>query len=325
MPQRNIIEAINNALDEEMERDPRVMVLGLDVGKLGGVFRTTSGLQQKYGADRVVDTPLAEASIVGASLGLAISGLVPVAEIQFLGFTAQAFHQIGPQLGKYRQRSRGRYHCQVTIRAPFGGGIKSPEFHSDAVEAQFAQTPGIKIVMPSNPYDAKGMLLEAIRDPDPVLFCEPDRLYRLGRAEVPDGDYTVPFGKSQLVREGDNVTLVGWSGAVELCGRAADKLAEEGISASVLDLRTLVPLDVDGLVKAVAKTGRCVVVHEAPLTAGFGAEVVATVVEEAFYDLDAPIARVASYDVPYPSGALEQWYLPSLGRVVAAAKKTVAA
>jgi pyruvate dehydrogenase E1 component beta subunit len=325
MPQRNIIEAINNALDEEMERDPRVMVLGLDVGKLGGVFRTTSGLQQKYGTDRVVDTPLAEASIIGASLGLAISGLVPVAEIQFLGFTAQAFHQIGPQLGKYRQRSRGRYHCQVTIRAPFGGGIKSPEFHSDAVEAQFAQTPGIKIVMPANPYDAKGMLLEAIRDPDPVLFCEPDRLYRLGKADVPDGDYTVPFGKSQLVREGDQVTLVAWSAAVELCSRAADKLAEEGISASVLDLRTLVPLDVEGLVKAVAKTGRCVVVHEAPLTAGFGAEVVATLVEEAFYDLDAPIARVASYDVPYPSGALEQWYLPSVDRVVAAAKKTVAA
>jgi len=325
MPQRNIIEAINNALDEEMDRDPRVMVLGLDVGKLGGVFRTTTGLQEKYGTDRVVDTPLAEASIIGASLGLAISGLVPVAEIQFLGFTAQAFHQIGPQLGKYRQRSRGRYHCQVTIRAPFGGGIKSPEFHSDAVEAQFVQTPGIKIVMPANPYDAKGMLLEAIRDPDPVLFCEPDRLYRLGRAEVPDGDYTVPFGKSQLVREGEHVTLVAWSAAVELCGRAADKLAEEGVTASVLDLRTLVPLDVEGLVKAVAKTGRCVVVHEAPLTAGFGAEVVATLVEEAFYDLDAPIARVASYDVPYPSGALEQWYLPSLDRVVAAARKTVAA
>jgi pyruvate dehydrogenase E1 component beta subunit len=325
MPQRNIIEAINNALDEEMGRDPRVMVLGLDVGKLGGVFRTTSGLQQKYGADRVVDTPLAEASIIGASLGLAISGMVPVAEIQFLGFTAQAFHQIGPQLGKYRQRSRGRYNCQVTVRAPFGGGIKSPEFHSDAVEAQFAQTPGIKIVMPANPYDAKGLLLEAIRDPDPVLFCEPDRLYRLGRAEVPDGDYTVPFGKSQLVRDGDHVTLVAWSAAVELCIRAADKLAEEGISASVLDLRTLVPLDVQGLVDAVAKTGRCVVVHEAPLTAGFGAEVVATLVEEAFYDLDAPIARVASYDVPYPAGSLEQWYLPSLDRVVAAAKKTVAA
>ena len=203
MTQRNIIEAINNALDEEMQRDPRVMVLGLDVGKLGGVFRATSGLLDKHGPERVVDTPLAEASILGASLGLAISGMVPVAEIQFLGFTAQGFHQIGPQLAKYRMRSRGRYHCQVTIRAPFGGGITSPEFHSDAVEAQFVQSPGIKIVMPSNPYDAKGLLLEAIRDPDPVLYCEPDRLYRLGRMEVPDGDYTVPFGKAAVVREGD--------------------------------------------------------------------------------------------------------------------------
>jgi pyruvate dehydrogenase E1 component beta subunit len=320
--QRNIIEAINNALDEEMQRDPRVMVLGLDVGKLGGVFRATSGLLDKHGSDRVVDTPLAEASIVGASLGLAISGMVPVAEIQFLGFTAQAFHQIGPQLAKYRMRSRGRYHCQVTIRAPFGGGITSPEFHSDAVEAQFVQSPGIKIVMPSNAYDAKGLLLEAIRDPDPVLFCEPDRLYRLGRMEVPDGDYTVPFGKAAVVREGDDITLVAWSAAVELCMRAAEQLAEEGISASVVDLRTLVPLDVETVVSAVAKTGRCVVVHEAPLSAGFGAEVVATLAKEAFYDLDAPIDRVASYDVPYPAGSLEGWYLPSVERVVAAARST---
>jgi pyruvate dehydrogenase E1 component beta subunit len=325
MPQRNVIEAIRNALEEEMERDPRVILLGLDVGRLGGVFRTTEGLQERFGADRVVDTPLAEASIIGASLGLAISGLVPVAEIQFLGFTAQAFHQIGPQLGKWRSRSRGRYNAQVTIRAPFGGGIKSPEFHSDAVEAQFAQSPGVKIVMPANPYDAKGMLLSAIRDPDPVLFCEPDRLYRLGRAEVPDGDYTVPFGKAQLVREGEHVTLVAWSAAVELCGRAADKLAEEGVSAAVLDLRSLVPLDVEGLVNAVSKTGRCVVVHEAPLTAGFGAEVVATIQEEAFYSLDAPIARVAAFDVPYPAGSLEGWYLPSLERVLQAARKTVQA
>ena len=202
MAERNIVEAINSALAEEMEADPRVMVLGLDVGKLGGVFRTTSGLVDRFGAERVVDTPLAEAGIVGASLGLALAGMVPVAEIQFLGFTAQGFHQIGPQLAKYRQRSRGRYHCQVTIRAPFGGGIRSPEFHSDGVEAQFVQSPGIKIVMPSNPYDAKGLLIEAIRDPDPVLFCEPDRLYRGRRSEVPDGAYTVPFGKAQLVREG---------------------------------------------------------------------------------------------------------------------------
>jgi pyruvate dehydrogenase E1 component beta subunit len=320
--QRNVLEAINNALDEEMSRDPKVMVLGLDVGKLGGVFRATTGLLEKHGAQRVVDTPLAEASIIGASVGLAISGMVPVAEIQFLGFTAQAFHQIGPQLARYRVRSRGRYHCQVTIRAPFGGGISSPEFHSDAVEAHFVQSPGIKVVMPSNAYDAKGLLIEAIRDPDPVLYCEPDRLYRLGRMEVPDDAYTIPFGKAAVVREGDDITLVAWSAAVELCLRASERLADEGISATVVDLRTLVPFDVETVVGAVAKTGRCVVVHEAPLSAGFGAEVVATLASEAFYDLDAPIARVASYDVPYPAAPLEHWYLPSVERVVAAARRT---
>ncbi|HUE68508.1 MAG TPA: alpha-ketoacid dehydrogenase subunit beta [Candidatus Acidoferrum sp.] len=323
MTQRNIVEAINSALVDEMEADQRVMVLGLDVGKLGGVFRTTSGLVEKFGAQRVVDTPLAEAGIVGASLGLAVAGMVPVAEIQFLGFTAQAFHQIGPQLGKFRQRSRGRYHCQVTIRAPFGGGIRSPEFHSDAVEVQFVQSPGIKIVMPSNPYDAKGLLIEAIRDPDPVLFCEPDRLYRAGRAEVPDGAYTVPFGKAALVREGGQVTLVAWSAAVELCLRAADLLAAEGISIAVLDLRTLVPLDVETLCAQVAKTGRCVVVHEAPLSAGFGAEISATLMEEVFYDLEAPVGRVAAFDVPFPAASLEDYYLPSVERVVKAVKRTL--
>lgn len=323
MPERNIVEAINSALADEMEADPRVMVLGLDVGKLGGVFRTTSGLVEKFGAARVIDTPLAEASIVGASLGLAVAGMVPVAEIQFLGFTAQGFHQIGPQLGKYRQRSKGRYHCQVTIRAPFGGGIKSPEFHSDAVEAQFVQTPGIKIVMPSNPYDAKGLLIEAIRDPDPVLFCEPDRLYRAGRMEVPDGGYTVPFGKATLVREGEHVTLVAWSAAVELCMRAADALAAEGISAAVLDLRTLVPLDVETLCAQVAKTGRCVIVHEAATSGGFGAEISATLMEEVFYDLDAPVARVGAFDVPFPAASLEDYYLPSVDRVLAAVRRTI--
>jgi len=323
MPERNIVEAINSALTEEMEADPRVMLLGLDVGKLGGVFRTTSGLIERFGAKRVVDTPLAEAGIVGASLGLAIAGMVPVAEIQFLGFTAQSFHQIGPQLGKYRQRSRGRYHCQVTIRAPFGGGIRSPEFHSDAVEAQFAQSPGIKIVMPSNPYDAKGLLIEAIRDPDPVLFCEPDRLYRHGRSEVPDGAYTVPFGKASMVREGEHVTLVAWSASVELCLRAADVLAADGISAAVLDLRTLVPLDVETLCTQVAMTGRCVVVHEAPLSAGFGAEISATLMEEVFYNLDAPVARVGAFDVPFPAASLEDYYLPSVDRVVEAVRRTM--
>lgn len=325
MTQRNIVEAIRDGLAFEMERDERVMVLGLDVGKLGGVFRATQGLLERFGPERVVDTPLAEGGIIGSSLGLAISGLIPVAEIQFLGFTHQAFHQIGPQLGRYRYRSRGRYHAQVTIRAPFGGGVKTPEFHPDAVEAQFVQTPGIKVVCPATPHDAKGMLLEAIRDPDPVLFLEPQRLYRKGREEVPDGDYTVPFGRIRLARAGSDVTLIAWSAAVEMCLQAADDLQREGISAGVLDLRTLVPLDVQGLVAEVARTGRAVVVHEAPLSAGFGAEVVATLQEEAFYSLDAPIRRVTAWDTPYPPASLEGWYLPTVRRVVEAARRTATA
>lgn len=325
MAQRNIVEAIRDGLAFEMERDEWVIVLGLDVGRLGGVFRATQGLLDRFGPERVVDTPLAEGGIIGSALGLAISGLIPVAEIQFLGFTHQAFHQIGPQLGRYRYRSRGRYHAQVTIRAPFGGGVRTPEFHPDAVEAQFVQAPGIKVVCPATPYDAKGMLLEAIRDPDPVLFLEPQRLYRKGREEVPDSDYTVPFGKARHVREGGDVTLIAWSAAVEMCLQAADELQREGISAGVLDLRTLVPLDVEGLVSEVSQTGRAVVVHEAPLSAGFGAEVVATLQEEAFYSLDAPIRRVTAWDTPYPPASLEGWYLPTVRRVVEAARRTATA
>jgi pyruvate dehydrogenase E1 component beta subunit len=322
----NVIEAIRDTLDREMERDERVMVLGLDVGALGGVFRATQGLLAKYGRDRVFDTPLAEASIVGASLGLAISGLVPVAEIQFLGFTHEAMHQLGYQLGRYRVRSKGRYPMPVTVRAPFGGGVKTPEFHPDAIEAQFVQTPGLKVVCPSTPSDAAGMLRNAIRDPDPVLFLEPQRLYRLGREEVPDdADFMVPFGRVRIVREGPACTLVAWSGMVELCGRACDVLAAEGIECTLVDIRTLVPLDVEGLVNAVRKTGRCVVAHEAPVTGGFGAEIAATVQEEAFYDLDAPIARVGAWDVPYPSASLEGWFLPTVDRVVNAVRKTARA
>jgi pyruvate dehydrogenase E1 component beta subunit len=321
----NVVEAIRDALAFEMERDERVIVLGLDVGRLGGVFRATQGLRDRFGPDRVVDTPLAEGGIVGSALGLAISGLVPVAEIQFLGFSHQAFHQIGPQLGRYRYRSRGRYHAQVTIRAPFGGGVKTPEFHPDAVEAQFVQAPGIKIVCPSTPADTRGMLLEAIRDPDPVLFLEPQRLYRKGREEVPAGDVTVPFGRARVAREGADVTLIAWSAAVELCERAAVELAAEGCSAGVLDLRSLVPLDVETLVAEVSRTGRAVVVHEAPLSAGFGAEIVATLQEEAFYSLDAPIARVTAWDTPYPPASVEGWYLPTVRRVVEAARRTASA
>ena len=318
-----ILDAIRDALFEEMARDERVMVLGMDVGRLGGVFRVTRGLYEKYGADRVVDMPLAEAAIIGASLGLALGGMVPVAEIQFLGFTHQAFHQIGPQLARYRFRSRGRYHAQVTIRAPFGGGVRTPEFHPDAIEAQFSQTPGIKIVCPAFPDDAKGLLLEAIRDPDPVLYLEPQRLYRSVRGPVPQGDYTVPFGSSRLVREGKDVVLIAWSAAVHLCLAAADQLAAEGVAAAVLDLRTLIPLDVDGLVAAVQQSGKAVIVHEAPLTGGFGAEVVATIQQEAFGALDAPVRRVAARDTPYPPGALEDYFLPSIQRIVAATRATV--
>ncbi len=321
----NIIEAIRATLDHEMERDDKVMLLGLDVGALGGVFRATRGLIDKYGRDRVFDTPLAEAAIIGASLGLAVSGMRPVAEIQFLGFTHEAMHQLGYQLGRYRFRSRGRFGVPVTVRAPFGGGVKTPEFHPDAIESQFVQTPGLKVVCPSTPADAAGMLRNAIRGDDPVLYLEPQRLYRLGRQEIPDGDWIVPFGKVRVVREGPACTLVAWSAAVELCARACDVLAKEGIECTLVDLRSLVPLDVEGLVGAVATTGRCVIVHEAPVTGGFGAEVAATLAEEAFYDLDAPVMRVGAWDTPYPPGSLEGWYLPTVERVVETVRKTVSA
>lgn len=320
----SILEAIRTTLIEEMQRDERVMVLGMDVGRLGGVFRVTRGMLDRFGPERVVDTPLAEGAIVGSALGLAIGGMVPVAEIQFLGFTHQAFQQLGPQLARCRFRSRGRYHAQVTIRAPFGGGVRTPEFHADAIEAQFSQAPGLKIVCPAFPDDAKGLLLEAIRDPDPVLFLEPQRLYRRVRGEVPTGDYTVEFGQSRLVRQGSDLLLIAWSAAVHMCLDAADRLAQEGVSAAVLDLRTLVPLDVGGLVQAFRSCGRAVIVHEAALTGGFGAEVAATLQLEAFASMDAPIQRVAGRDSPYPPGALEDHFLPSTDRILKAARATLA-
>lgn len=324
MSDMSLLEAIRSAITSEMERDERVVLLGLDIGKLGGVFRATDELFAKYGRERVFDMPVGEAGIVGSAVGLAISGLVPVAEIQFLGFSHQAFHQMGAQLGRFRYRSRGRYPLQVTVRAPMGGGTRTPEFHADAIEAQFVQYPALKIVLPSTPYDAKGMLLEAIRDPDPVLFIEPERLYRKARMEVPDDDYTVPFGKARLAREGDDVTLIAWSAAVEACEVAADELAKDGVSAEVIDLRTLVPLDTETMTRSVTHTGRAVVVHEAVLTAGFGAEIVATLHEECFFSLDAPVARVAGFDTPYPPSSLEGDWLPSVSRIVAAARRTLA-
>ena len=318
----SILEAIRSTLIDEMERDERVVLLGEDVGTLGGVFRVTRGLQDRF-PSRVFDTPLAEGAIVGSTIGLAIGGLIPVAEIQFFGFTHQAFHQIGPQLARYRARSRGRYNCQVTLRAPFGGGTRTPEFHPDSLEAQFAQAPGLKIVCPAFPDDAKGLLTTAIRDPDPVLYLEPQRLYRAGRGRVPAGDHKVPIGVARMVRAGDDLTLVAWSSAVHLCLDAARELEKTGAAVGVLDLRSITPFDVGGLVEAVSRSGKAVVVHEAALTGGFGAEIVATIQSEAFMSLDAPVLRVAGPDVPYPPGGLEDHFLPSLDRVVKAAQTTL--
>lgn len=316
-----IVEAIRETLVEEMARDERVMVIGQDVGRLGGVFRATDGLQARFGTDRVVDMPLAEGVIAGSALGLAVAGFVPVIEMQFLGFGHQAFHQIGPHIARMRYRSRGRFPMPITIRAPFGGRVRTPEHHCDALEAQFAQCPGLKIVMPATARDAKGLLATAIRDEDPVLFCEPLRGYRMVKDEVPDGDITIPFGSARLARDGTDVTIVAWSAMVQTAEQAAGQLATEGISAAVLDLRTLVPLDVDALVSAAANTGRVIVAHEAPLTAGFGAEVVATLTEEAFYYLHAPVRRVAAPDTPYPMAGVEDFYVPSADRIVVAARE----
>ncbi len=317
-----VLEAVRDALGSEMAADERVMLLGQDIGRFGGIFRATDGLLDRFGDKRVIDMPLAEGAIVGSALGLALSGLRPVAEIQFLGFAHQAFHQIIPQVARMRHRSRGRFPVSLVIRAPFGGGVRTPELHSDAVEAQFL-VPGLKVVAPSNPRDAKGMLIAAIRDPDPVLFCEPLHSYRHVKGEVPEQPYTVELGKVSVARSGEHITLIAWSAAVSLALRAADELAKEGIEATVIDVRSLLPLDIDGLVTAVERTGRCVIIHEAPMTAGFGAEIAATLAKEAFYSLQAPIERVCAPDAPYPLAAAEQLFIPDVQQVVVAARRTV--
>ena len=313
-----MVEAIRSTLAAELERDERVVLLGQDIGVNGGVFRATDGLQARFGEDRVVDMPLAEAAIVGSAVGLACSGMIPIPELQFLGFGSQAFHQIEGQVARMRFRSQGRFGMPMVLRAPFGGNVRTPELHSDAHEAKYVGSPGLKVLMPATARDAKGLLAHAIRDPDPVLFCEPLRGYRLIKDEVPEEDYTVAPGQARVVREGDDLTVVAYSAAVVIAEKAAERAAAEGLSVGVLDLRSLVPLDVDALREAVAHTGRALVVHEAPLSAGFGAELVATIQEEAFWSLRAPIGRVAAPDAPYPPGSVEDLYVPSVERVLAA-------
>lgn len=320
-----MVTAIRTALWEEMERDDRVMVLGQDVGGLGGVFRATDGLLDEYGSDRVVDMPLAESAIVGSSIGLAAAGLVPVPEIQFWGFCHLAYHQITHQLARFRYRMRGRMDSQITIRAAFGGGVRALEIHSDAYESAYAQIPGLKIVVPSTAADAKGLLKSSIRDEDPVLFLEPLRGYRLITDEVSDDPETlVPLGRARIARPGQHVTVVAWSGMIPVVEAAAIELEEKGIDIEIVDLRTIVPLDVATVVESVEKTGRAVVVQEGPMTAGFAAEVIATIGEEIFYSLEAPIARVCAPDTPYPfATALEEYYVPGVTHVVSAVEKVV--
>lgn len=322
-----MLEAINHTLHAEMARDERVVVFGQDVAANGGVFRATEGLQDSFGAKRVVDTPLAEAVIAGTSVGLAAAGMIPVPEIQFLGFSYQAFHQIAGQIARLRYRTRGRFGAPITIRSPFGGGVRTPELHSDSLEAQYANIPGLKIVMPASAADAKGLLATAIRDPDPVLFLEPLRGYRMIKDPVPLGEHLVPFGQARTVTstDDDQIVIIAWSFMVELARRAAEELAQEGINARVLDLRTLVPLDTDAIIEAVESCGRVVVVQEAPETNGFASEVIATINDEAFYSLEAPVNRVSGYDAPYPVGLLEDNYVPDVHRIMAAVRSTVAA
>ena len=317
MSEKTMIEAIRECLGQEMEADSRVVVIGEDVGVLGGVFRATDGLQARFGKERVVDMPLAEGVIVGSGIGLAMSGLRPVIELQFLGFGHQAFHQIGQQVARLRYRSQGRHSLPLVIRSPFGGGVRTPELHSDAFEAFYTHTPGLKVVAPATAYDAKGLLAAAMESDDPILYLEPLKGYRLTKDEVPDERYTVPLGKLRVARAGADVTLIAWSAAVNVAERAAEELSERGISVEVLDLRSLNPLDIDGIAESVAKTGRVAILHEAPLTGGFGGELVATIQQECFYSLEAPIIRISAPDTPYPLGGVEDLYIPDVDRVVA--------
>ncbi|GAB4234000.1 MAG: alpha-ketoacid dehydrogenase subunit beta [Deltaproteobacteria bacterium] len=317
MAEITLIKAVNDALATEMERDPSVCVLGEDVGRGGGVFRATEGLQKRFGAERVIDTPLNEVGIAGMAIGMALAGMRPVAEIEFSDFIYPAFDQIVSEMAKMRYRSAGQFTAPVVVRAPSGGGIKGGHYHSQSPEAYFIHTAGLVTVMPSTPADAKGLLAAAIRSPDPVLFLEPKALYRTVKGEVPEGEYLVPLGKGRIVRPGDDLTLVAWGAMVPVAETAAGLAAQEGIGVEVIDPRTLWPLDIAMIETSVRRTGRAVVLHEAPRTCGFGAEVSSLLHERCFLHMKAPVTRVTGFDTPFPY-ALEKSYLPDPDRVLRA-------
>ncbi len=321
MSTMNMVQAINDGLRLEMRRDPRVVVLGEDVGKVGGVFRVTQGLYDEFGDDRVIDTPLSEGGIVGCAIGMALYGLVPVPEIQFADFIFPAYDQIVSELAKFRYRSGGEYAAKLVIRTPVGGGIRGGHYHSQSPESLFIHVAGLKVVCPSNPHDAKGLLLASIRDPDPVLFFEPKRICRAAKGEVPEGDFEVEIGKARIAREGKDVTILAWGAMLYEAIAAADQAKEKGIECEIVDLRTLWPVDIDTIVASVKKTGRVIVVHEAPKTCGFGAELVALINEKAFLHLEAPPVRVTGWDTPFPY-TLEMEYLPLAHRILPAIVQT---
>ncbi|MGH1333433.1 MAG: alpha-ketoacid dehydrogenase subunit beta [Exiguobacterium indicum] len=318
-----LVQAVTDALRTKLSEDETTLVLGEDVGKNGGVFRATDGLQEEFGEDRIIDTPLSEAGIVGTSIGLAINGFKPIVEIQFLGFIYPAYEQIMTHVSRIRMRTMGRYSVPMVIRAPYGAGIRAPEIHSDSTEALFTSMPGLKVVCPATPYDAKGLLIAAIEDPDPVLFLESMRSYRSFKEVVPSESYTVEIGKARCVSEGQDVTLIAWGAMVQVAQKAATAAQERGISCEVLDLRTLYPLDREAIAASVQKTGRAVIVHEAAAMGGLGNDLVTLINDTAFLYLRAPIARVTGFDVPVPLFALEDHYIPTPERVLATIQRTV--
>jgi pyruvate dehydrogenase E1 component beta subunit len=324
MAKKTMIEAINEAMAQEMEQNERVIVLGEDVGINGGVFRATDGLQARFGEDRVIDTPLAESGIVGTAVGLSVNGFRPIAEIQFLGFVYETMDQLSAQAARLRFRSAGRFHAPIVIRSPYGGGVRTPELHSDSLEALFTHSPGLKVVMPSNAYDAKGLLISAIRDDDPVVFLEPMKLYRAIRMEVPDEAYTLPIGKANVVKEGADLTIVTWGATVPLVTKISEEFMKHGIDIEVIDLRALQPLDIDTIIQSVEKTTKLVIVHEAVRNNGFGAEISAVVNERALFSLSAPIVRVTGYDTPYPVPTMEDNWLPNADRITTKVKELLA-
>ena len=323
MTVRTIAQALNDALDLALGKDETVVVMGEDVGRTGGVFRITDGLYQRYGSDRVIDTPVAESAIVGVGFGMAIAGMRPVLELQFMGFSYPAYDQIISHVARIRNRSRHRFTAPIVIRIPFGGGIGAAEHHSESMEAIYAHVPGLKVVAPSTPFDAKGLLLAAIEDPDPVIFLEPIRLYRAVKEDVPDGWYTLALGEARLETEGSDVTLITWGAMTKEARQAVSALAAAGVSAELIDLRSLVPLDEDAIVSSVEKTGRAVIIHEAPRTGGFGGEIAALIQERCLYALAAPIQRVTGWDTVFPLKRSEHHYLPSTERIVAAVRRTL--